>query len=150
LYAEQLLSRSHDHSFSSFQLPSFVSSVAGTIFLGQIWDMSDPASSAPSAAQSAASASSVPALTGSAAPVPAKYSKRKRFEHEGLLIYEWEQDIEQVDMFIQPPPGVTAKMINCVISEKHLVVGIKGNPPFIDVSGPKRKRNTTCFLQSCG
>ena len=61
-----------------------------------------------------------------------KYEKRKRFEHDGRVIYEWEQNIEQLDMWIVPPPGVTAKMIDCVISNTHFRIGIKGNPPFID------------------
>lgn len=58
--------------------------------------------------------------------------KRKRFEHEGRLVYEWEQDIEQVEMWVTPPSGVTAKMIACAITSNHFSLGIKGNPPFID------------------
>jgi len=86
---------------------------------------------APTAA-AAASSSSPAASSGGAAPVTGKYSKRKRFEHGGRVIYEWEQNIEQLDMWITPPPGVTAKMIDCKIDDRHFRIGIKGNPPFID------------------
>jgi hypothetical protein len=93
-------------------------------------------SSAPAAAPVAASPAdtAVVAAGGSAVPAGAKYTKRKVFAHGGRTIYEWEQDIEQVDMWITPPPGVTAKMIACNITDRHLTLGIKGNPPFIDVS----------------
>ena len=37
-------------------------------------------------------------------------------------------------MYITPPPGVKAKDIDCKITTTHLKLGIKGNPPFIDVS----------------
>jgi len=36
-------------------------------------------------------------------------------------------------MYISPPPGVTAKMLDCKITASRLTLGIKGNPPFIDV-----------------
>ena len=40
--------------------------------------------------------------------------------------------LEEVHVFISPPPGVTAKMIDCKIMSTQLTLGIKGNPPFID------------------
>lgn len=61
-------------------------------------------------------------------------SKRLRFEHNGQLIYEWEQNLDEVLIYVRPPPGVTGKMIDCKITKTHLTLGIKGNPPFIDVS----------------
>lgn len=89
------------------------------------------------ASSSAESASA--AAAGVPVPAGAKYVKRKQFTHGGRTIYEWEQDIEQVDMWITPPPGVTAKMIDCVITDRHMRIGIKGNPPFIDVRNEKRR-----------
>lgn len=82
---------------------------------------------------STAAAAAAAAAAG-AVEAPGKYQKRKIFTHQGRTIYEWEQDIQQVEMWITPPPGVTAKMIECTITETHLKLGIKGNPPFIDVS----------------
>ena len=38
--------------------------------------------------------------------------KRLEYKHEGRTIYEWHQSLEEVHVFIAPPPGVTAKMID--------------------------------------
>ncbi|KAF2075021.1 hypothetical protein CYY_003673 [Polysphondylium violaceum] len=57
---------------------------------------------------------------------------RRKFEYKGQTIYEWEQSIDEVNIFITPPPGVTSKMIACDIQAKRLALGIKGNSPFIN------------------
>ena len=58
---------------------------------------------------------------------------RIRFEYDGRLIYEWEQSLEEVNLYITPPPGVTANMIDCKISHNHLKIGLKNAPhPFLD------------------
>lgn len=59
--------------------------------------------------------------------------KRLKYEYQGRTIYEWEQSLEEVHMYIKPPPGVTAKMIDCKITAGRIKLGIKGNPPFMDV-----------------
>lgn len=64
-------------------------------------------------------------LTSSSTP-STKYTKRKQVEYQGRIIYEWEQDLEEVNMFITPPSGLPAKMIEIQFTEKHLKVGIKG------------------------
>eukprot|EP00966_Prymnesium_polylepis_P226759 5246411-Prymnesium_polylepis.2 len=64
--------------------------------------------------------------------------KRLKYEYQGRTIYEWEQTLEDVHMYVQPPPGVTAKMMDCKIGASHLKLGIKGNPPFIDVRAALR------------
>lgn len=92
------------------------------------------AAAAASTASAPASAAAAPSsVTGAGVPSGLKYQKRKKYEHQGRTIYEWEQNIEQVDMWIDPPEGITAKMIDCKITPKHLAIGLKGNPPFIDV-----------------
>ena len=58
--------------------------------------------------------------------------KRLEYKHEGRTIYEWHQSLEEVHVYIAPPPGVTAKMIDCKILPTQLTLGIKGNPPFMD------------------
>ena len=58
--------------------------------------------------------------------------KRLEYKHEGRTIYEWYQSLEEVHVFITPPPGVAAKMIDCKISATQLTLGLKGNPPFMD------------------
>lgn len=58
---------------------------------------------------------------------------RKRFEFQGQLVYEWEQSMSEVLIFVRPPAGVKAAHLQCNITKTHLSLGIKGNPPFIDV-----------------
>lgn len=51
----------------------------------------------------------------------------------GRTIYEWEQSLEEVNLYIETPPGLRAESIDCKITPKHIRLGVKGNPPFIDV-----------------
>lgn len=51
----------------------------------------------------------------------------------GRTVYEWEQSLEEVNLYIEAPPGVTADRIECKITPRHICLGLKGNPPFIDV-----------------
>ena len=70
----------------------------------------------------------------------------------GRTIYEWEQSLDEVNIYINPPEGdenlvmkrlryimpmfvigVTAKLIDCKITASHFKLGIKGNPPYMDV-----------------
>ncbi|CAN0531560.1 unnamed protein product, partial [Ectocarpus sp. 12 AP-2014] len=57
---------------------------------------------------------------------------RIKFEHEGRTVYEWEQSLEEVNLYIETPPGVKADRIECKITPRHICLGLKGNPPFID------------------
>ncbi|GAB5361759.1 hypothetical protein AAMO2058_000740200 [Amorphochlora amoebiformis] len=61
-----------------------------------------------------------------------KYEKRKKVTFQGRTIYEWEQTLEEVDIYINPPPGVTSRQIVCNIKSDHLEVGIKGAPLYMD------------------
>lgn len=61
-----------------------------------------------------------------------KYEKRKKVTYKGRTIYEWEQTLEEVDMYIKPPPGITSRMITCNIKPDRLQVGLKGKPFFLD------------------
>lgn len=57
---------------------------------------------------------------------------RIKFEHSGRTIYEWEQSLSEVNIYFEPPAGISSKQFDIVISHKHLKVGLKGAPPFID------------------
>eukprot|EP00466_Bigelowiella_natans_P002617 jgi/Bigna1/51369/estExt_Genewise1.C_1730001 len=61
-----------------------------------------------------------------------KYEKRKKVTYQGRTVYEWEQSLEEVDIFITPPPGVKTRDIVCNISANHVKVGLKGAPLFMD------------------
>ena len=53
--------------------------------------------------------------------------KRKQFFHQGQLVYEWDQTLDEVNIYIDPPPGVPTDAFDIVITSTHLLVGIKGN-----------------------
>ena len=57
---------------------------------------------------------------------------RLKFEYDGRTIYEWEQSLSEVNIYIQPPPGVRSNMFDIAISHRHLKVGLKSAPPFLD------------------
>lgn len=54
-------------------------------------------------------------------------------QHAGKTVYEWEQSLEEVNLYIETPPGVKADRVDCKITPRHIRLGIKGNPPFLDV-----------------
>ena len=71
-------------------------------------------------------------MAGSLEPV------RRKYESGGQTIYEWEQGLDEVNVYITPPPGVKAAMIQCVMTTQRVTIGLKGNPPFLDapLAGP--------------
>lgn len=58
--------------------------------------------------------------------------ERHVFSHQGQKVYEWDQTLEEVNIYVDVPPGVKANIIFCEIGAQHLKFGIKGNPPFLD------------------
>ncbi|XP_078182012.1 protein BOBBER 1-like [Carex rostrata] len=64
--------------------------------------------------------------------------KRHKFVHNGQKVFEWDQTLEEVDMYIDLPQNVPKKLFYCKIQSKHIELGIKGNPPYLnhDLSSP--------------
>ncbi|KAG2333459.1 hypothetical protein Bca52824_004639 [Brassica carinata] len=64
--------------------------------------------------------------------------ERHDFVHNGQKVFEWDQTLEEVNLYITLPPNVHPKAFHCRIQSKHLEVGIKGNPPYLnhDLSAP--------------
>ncbi|KAJ4776995.1 NudC domain-containing protein 2 [Rhynchospora pubera] len=64
--------------------------------------------------------------------------KRHEFVHNGQKVFEWDQTLEEVNMYIDLPQTVPKKLFYCKIQSKHIEVGIKGNPPYLnhDLSSP--------------
>jgi len=58
-------------------------------------------------------------------------TKRLVYEYQGRKIYEWEQSLEEIHVYVEVPPGVRAKMLDVKITATQLSIGLKGNPPFI-------------------
>lgn len=61
-------------------------------------------------------------------------TSRHSFMHQGRLVYEWDQTLSEVNMYLPVPADLKAKEIFCDISKHHLKFGRQGNPPFMDVS----------------
>lgn len=58
---------------------------------------------------------------------------RQTFQYNGRTVYEWDQSLEEVRLYIRPPPAVKARDIACKITSTHLSLGLKGaDKPFID------------------
>ena len=74
------------------------------------------------------------AAAAAAPPPPPQPSQPGRlvFAHGGRAIYEWEQSLEEVLVYIRPPAGVRAAQLACAIAPRRLTLGIKGLPPFLD------------------
>ncbi|KAL0591959.1 hypothetical protein ABG067_000612 [Albugo candida] len=51
---------------------------------------------------------------------------RRVYKHQNQIIYEWEQSLEEVNLFIRPPPGIIASQIQCDISSTHVTLGLRG------------------------
>ncbi|XP_074579357.1 uncharacterized protein LOC141835864 [Curcuma longa] len=58
--------------------------------------------------------------------------KRHSFVNGGQKVFEWDQTLEEVDMYIDLPSNVPKKLFYCKIQSEHLEVGIKGNPPYLN------------------
>ncbi|KAG6511275.1 hypothetical protein ZIOFF_029334 [Zingiber officinale] len=65
--------------------------------------------------------------------------KRHSFVNGGQKVFEWDQTLEEVDMYIDLPPKVPKKLFYCKIQSEHLEVGIKGNPSYLN----KRDKGNT-------
>ncbi|CEG45296.1 tubulin polyglutamylase, putative [Plasmopara halstedii] len=53
-------------------------------------------------------------------------SQRRVFKHDDRVIYEWEQSMEEVNIYIKPPPSITAQQIQCDITTNHVMLGLRG------------------------
>lgn len=60
-------------------------------------------------------------------------SERHQFIHGGQVVYEWDQTVDDVNVYIRTPPGLKASMMRVDIQSKKLSVGVKGEKPYIDV-----------------
>ena len=72
---------------------------------------------------------------------------RQQFKHGDRVVYEWDQNLDDVNIYIDPPPvfkpatrrqiqaqlqpGQTLPELSITIETNKLTVGIKGNPPFL-------------------
>ena len=48
--------------------------------------------------------------------------------------YSWGQSLQEVKVYVHVPSGTKPRLIVCQMKNNHLKVGLKGQPPVIDVS----------------
>lgn len=48
-------------------------------------------------------------------------------------MFEWDQTLEEVNVYLDLPPNVPKKLFYCKIQSQHIEVGIRGNPPYLNV-----------------
>ncbi|KRX07339.1 HSP20-like chaperone [Pseudocohnilembus persalinus] len=74
--------------------------------------------------------------------------QRQKFTYQGRTVYEWDQTLDDVNIYIDPPkcvlkkyedevrkqlkPGQQLPKLDIKIQPNHISIGIKGNPPFIN------------------
>ena len=58
-------------------------------------------------------------------------TSRHAFTHEGRVVYEWDQTLEEVNVYVAVPPGVRAGALDVAIKTSDVSIGIKGNPPYL-------------------
>ncbi|KAG6490274.1 hypothetical protein ZIOFF_051563 [Zingiber officinale] len=58
--------------------------------------------------------------------------KRHSFFNGEQKVFEWDQTLDEVNMYIDLPPNVPKKLFYCKIQSGHVEVGIKGNPPYLN------------------
>jgi CS domain len=75
-------------------------------------------------------------------------SDRHKFISENRTIYEWDQTISEVNIYVGLPAGLRAKDLAIEISSRHLNLGIKGNPPYLNVRS-HHVTSTICMYCGC-
>ncbi|XP_050221280.1 uncharacterized protein LOC126671546 [Mercurialis annua] len=75
--------------------------------------------------------------------------KRHAFIQNGQRVFEWDQTLEEVNMYLNLPPNVPPKQFYCKIESTHLQLGIKGNPPYLnhDLSCPVKTDSSFWTLE---
>jgi len=48
--------------------------------------------------------------------------------------YSWTQTLQEVNVNVPVPNGTKSRFVVCEIKKNHLKVGLKGQPPIIEVS----------------
>lgn len=98
-------------------------------------DSDEDETSSPDPSKSSGASDLVPTIPSNTPPQKmTKKGKegRFKFEYEGRTIYEWEQSLDEVNIYLEPPPGVPRSAIVINIAHRHLTVGLRGAPPFLD------------------
>ena len=63
-------------------------------------------------------------------------TERHKYVHQGQLVYEWDQTLADISLYVQVPQGVKARDLQVDIKADFLGFGIRGSPPFLSVRCP--------------
>ncbi|KAF8066236.1 BOB1 [Scenedesmus sp. PABB004] len=72
-------------------------------------------------------------------------ARRHAVVAQGRTVYEWEQSLAEVAVYVPVPPDVRAREIFCDVEQQHLRFGRKGNPPFLDLDLHKPVKVSDCI-----
>jgi hypothetical protein len=61
--------------------------------------------------------------------------------------YSWTQQLPEVNLSVPVPEGTKSRFVVCEIKKDHLKVGLKGQPPIIDVSSSNYR--AICRILMC-
>ncbi|KAI9388317.1 hypothetical protein POPTR_009G046000v4 [Populus trichocarpa] len=61
--------------------------------------------------------------------------KRHSFVREDKTVFEWDQTLEEVNIYINLPPNVHSKQFYCKIQSKHAFISMSRNPDDLLVNG---------------
>ena len=67
-------------------------------------------------------------------------------EYAEELIYEWDQQLDEVNIYVPLPENLPSRILYCTIKTQHLELGIKGNPPYLSVCTPHPSMITSFWL----
>ncbi|KAK9810591.1 hypothetical protein WJX73_002905 [Symbiochloris irregularis] len=72
-------------------------------------------------------------------------TERHKFTHQGQTVYEWDQTLTELNIYVELPPGVRGKDLFVDITATHLRVGLKPNPPYLDKDFAGRVKVSECY-----
>eukprot|EP00850_Spirogloea_muscicola_P006962 SM000034S12716 [mRNA] locus=s34:322474:323888:- [translate_table: standard] len=59
---------------------------------------------------------------------------RHELVHQGRVVLEWDQTVEEVNLYMLLPPGAHARQVFCDIAPRSIAVGLKGaSSRYLDV-----------------
>ena len=61
-------------------------------------------------------------------------SERHQYIQGDRVIYEWDQTLQELNIYVQVPQGCRGKDLAVNIQAKHLSIALKGNPPYLEAS----------------
>ena len=60
-------------------------------------------------------------------------------------VYEWDQSLESVHVYVRPPAGLRARDLFCEVGPRRVALGARGAPPFLDAETSGRVKADESF-----